>query len=302
MCKAGEAKPKPVFSWTLDGKPLTGLETRDEEVKIIVNITFIKLSTKSQKYYLILFQVMVDADGLSKFSQSLIYSPYLWHNNKTLACSIAHPGLPDDLKASTRILLALPPSVRAASFPISGIIGIVVFAVLLTAIIISLVIFKCKKTEEIAEEKTDPEKAESNETGLDKDSKTESATEEEEEIAKEVKPNMQKKITAFFTSLKTKEQKKAMDDTTATEWEKVELVDEKEKGEEDEVKKEKVGLASKVTALLTKLRPEKKEEEVKEEEVKVEEVKDEEEKKEEEVEEKPTVEEKPVRRGSETPV
>ena len=247
---------------------------------------------------------MVDADGLSKFSQSLIYSPYLWHANKTLACSIAHPGLPDDLKASTRILLALPPSVRAASFPISGIIGIVVFAVLLTAIIISLVIFKCKKTVlEIAEEKTDPEKAESNETGLDKDSKTESATEEEEEeIAKEVKPNMQKKITAFFTSLKTKEQKKAMDDTTATEWEKVELVDEKEKGEEDEVKKEKVGLAGKVTALLTKLRPEKKEEEVKEEEVKVEEVKDEEEKKEEEVEEKPTVEEKPVRRGSETPV
>ena len=84
-------------------------------------------------------------------------------------------------------------------------------------------------------------------------------------------------------------------------WEKVELVDEKEKGEEDEVKKEKVGLASKVNALLTKLRPEKKEEEVKEEEVKVEEVK-EDEKKEEEMEEKPAVEEKPVRRGSETPV
>ena len=35
VCKAGEAKPKPVFSWTLDGKPLTGLETRDEEVRII---------------------------------------------------------------------------------------------------------------------------------------------------------------------------------------------------------------------------------------------------------------------------
>jgi len=273
VCKAGEAKPKPVFNWTLDGKPLTGLETRDEEV-------------------------MVDADGLSKFSQSLIYSPDLWHANKTLACSIAHPGLQDHLKASTRILLALPPSVRAASFPVSGIIGIVVFAVLLTAIVISLVIFKCRKS---AEEKTDPEKAESNETGLDKGSKTESATEEEEEVAKDVKPNMQKKITAFFSSLKTKEQKK-VDDTLATEWEKVDLVEEKEKGEEDEVKKEKVGLASKVTALLTKLRPEKKEEEVKEEEVKVEEVKEEEKKEEEEVEEKPAVEEKPVRRGSETPV
>jgi len=273
VCKAGEAKPKPVFNWTLDGKPLTGLETRDEEV-------------------------MVDADGLSKFSQSLIYSPDLWHANKTLACSIAHPGLEDHLKASTRILLDLPPSVRAASFPVSGIIGIVVFAVLLTAIVISLVIFKCRKS---AEEKTDPEKAESNETGLDKGSKTESATEEEEEVAKEVKPNMQKKITAFFSSLKTKEQKK-VDDTLATEWEKVDLVEEKEKGEEDEVKKEKVGLASKVTALLTKLRPEKKEEEVKEEEVKVEEVKEDEKKEEEEVEEKPAVEEKPVRRGSETPV
>ena len=223
---------------------------------------------------------MVDADGLSKFSQSLIYSPELWHANKTLACSIAHPGLPDDIKASTKILLALPPSIRAASFPISGIIAIVVFAVLLTAIIISLVIFKCKKTSEIAEVKTDPEKAESNETGLDKDSKTESATEEEEEeeVAKDVKPNMQKKITAFFSSLKTKEQKKVVDDTLATEWEKVDLVDEKEKGEEDELKKEKVGLASKVTALFTKLRPEKKEEEVKEEEVKDEEVKEEEKK------------------------
>ena len=247
---------------------------------------------------------MVDTDGLSQFSQRLIYSPELWHANKTLACSIAHPGLPDHIKASTKILLALPPSIRAASFPISGIIAIVVFAVLLTAIIISLVIFKCKKTSEIAEVKTDPEKAESNETGLDKDSKTESATEEEEEeeVAKDVKPNMQKKITAFFSSLKTKEQKKVVDDTLATEWEKVDLVDEKEKGEEDELKKEKVGLASKVTALFTKLRPEKKEEEVKEEEVKDEEVKEEEKKEEEEVEEKPAGEEKPVRRGSETPV
>merc|ERR1711944_169048 len=123
-------------------------------------------------------EVMVDADGLSKFSQSLIYTPEVWHANKTLSCSIVHPGLPDQLEASTRILLALPPSVRAASFPVSGIIGIAVFALLLTAIVVSLVVFKCKKT---AEEKTDPEKAESNETGSDKGSKTESATEEEEE-------------------------------------------------------------------------------------------------------------------------
>merc|ERR1712088_673397 len=222
--------PKPVFTWTLDGKPLTEMETRDEEV-------------------------MVDADGLSKFSQSLIYTPEVWHANKTLSCSIVHPGLPNQLEASTRILLALPPSVRAASFPVSGIIGIAVFALLLTAIVVSLVVFKCRKARGLAEVKTDPEKAESNETGLDKDSKTESATEEEEEeeVAKDVKPNMQKKITAFFSSLKTKEQKKVVDDTLATEWEKVDLVDEKEKGED-------------------------------------------------EVEEKPAGEEKPVRRGSETPV
>merc|ERR1712088_159787 len=123
------------------------------------------------------------------------------------------------------------------------------------------------------------------ETGLDKGSKTESATEEEEE-EEVVKPNVQKKITAFFSSLKTKDQKKGVDDTLATEGE-----------------KEKSGLASKVTALLTKLRPEKKEEEVKEEEVKEEEKKDEEKKVEEEKEEeKPSTEEKPVRRGSETPV
>merc|ERR1712088_981048 len=199
--------PKPVFTWTLDGKPLTEMETRDEEV-------------------------MVDADGLSKFSQSLIYTPEVWHANKTLSCSIVHPGLPNQLEASTRILLALPPSVRAASFPVSGIIGIAVFALLLTAIVVSLVVFKCRKARGLAEGKTDPEKAESNETGLDKGSKTESATEEEEE---------------------------------------------------EEMKKEKAGLASKVTALLTKLRPEKKEEEDKEED-------------------KPSTEEKPVRRGSETPV
>merc|ERR1712088_718055 len=211
--------PKPVFTWTLDGKPLTEMETRDEEV-------------------------MVDVDGLSKFSQSLIYTPEVWHANKTLSCSIVHPGLPDQLEASTRILLALPPSVRAASFPVSGIIGIAVFALLLTAIVVSLVVFKCRKARGLAEGKTDPEKAESNETGLDKGSKTESATEEEEEEV--VKPNV-------------------------------------------EMKKEKAGLASKVTALLTKLRPEKKEEEVKVEE-------------EEKEEEKPSTEEKPVRRGSETPV
>jgi len=276
VCNAAESKPKPVFTWTLDGKPLTEMETRDEEV-------------------------MVDADGLSKFSQSLIYTPEVWHANKTLTCSIVHPGLPDQLEASTRILLALPPSVRAASFPVSGIIGIAVFALLLTAIVVSLVVFKCRKARGLAEGKTDPEKAESNETGLDKGSKTESATEEEEEEV--VKPNVQKKITAFFSSLKTKDQKKGVDDTLATEWEKVSLVDEKEKKAEEEMKKEKAGLASKVTALLTKLRPEKKEEEVKEEEVKEEEKKDEEKKVEEEKEEdKPSTEEKPVRRGSETPV
>merc|ERR1712115_498058 len=241
VCNAAESKPKPVFTWTLDGKPLTDMETRDEEV-------------------------MVDADGLSKFSQSLIYTPEVWHANKTLSCSIVHPGLPDQLEASTRILLALPPSVRAATFPVSGIIGIAVFAFLLTAIVVSLVVFKCRKATGLAEGKTDPEKADSNETGLDKGSKTESATEEEE-------------------------------------WEKVSLVDEKEKKAEEEMKKEKAGLASKVTALLTKLRPEKKEEEVKVEEVKEEEKKDEEKKVEEEKEgEKPSTEEKPVRRGSETPV
>merc|ERR1711963_623736 len=101
--------------------------------------------------------------------------------------------------ASTRILLALPPSVRAACFPVSGIIGIAVFALLLTAIVVSLVVFKCRKARGLAEGKTDPEKAESNETGLDKGSKTESATEEEEE--------------------------EGVDDTLATEWEKVSLVD-----------------------------------------------------------------------------
>ena len=105
----------------------------------------------------------------------------VWHANKTLSCSIVHPGLPDQLEASTRILLALPPSVRAATFPVSGIIGIAVFALLLTAIVVSLVVFKCRKARGLAEGKTDPEKAESNETGLDKGSKTESATEDEEE-------------------------------------------------------------------------------------------------------------------------
>merc|ERR1712115_601776 len=262
VCNAAESKPKPVFTGTLDGKHLTEMKTRDEEV-------------------------MVDADGLSKFSQSLIYTPEVWHANKTLSCSIVHPGLPDQLEASTRILLALPPSVRAASFPVSGIIGIAVFAFLLTAIVVSLVVFKCRKATGLAEGKTDPEKAESNETGLDKGSKTESATEEEEEAV--VKP---------------KEQKKGVDDTLATEWEKVSLVDEKEKKAEEEMKKEKAGLASKVTALLTKLRPEKKEEEVTVEEVKEEEEKKEEEKKveEEKEEDKPSTEEKPVRRGSETPV
>merc|ERR1711963_1270254 len=73
MGNAAASKPKPVFTWTLDGKPLTEMETRDEEV-------------------------MVDADGLSKFSQSLIYTPEVWHANKTLACSIVHPGLPDQLE------------------------------------------------------------------------------------------------------------------------------------------------------------------------------------------------------------
>ena len=45
VCKAGEAKPKPVFSWTLDGKPLTGLETRDEEVRIIFLLSQIIISS-----------------------------------------------------------------------------------------------------------------------------------------------------------------------------------------------------------------------------------------------------------------
>ena len=81
MCNAAASKPKPVFTWTLDGKPLTEMETRDEEVG-----TFVPLLCRVCSFHF--FQVMVDADGLSKFSQSLIYTPEVSHTPKILILSV----------------------------------------------------------------------------------------------------------------------------------------------------------------------------------------------------------------------
>ena len=81
MCNAAESKPKPVFTWTLDGKPLTEMETRDEEVGIFFPLLFRVCSFHFS-------QVMVDADGLSKFSQSLIYTPEVWHTPRILTLSV----------------------------------------------------------------------------------------------------------------------------------------------------------------------------------------------------------------------
>ena len=78
-CQALEARPKPTFTWLMDGKALAGT-TMDEEV-------------------------MVDTSGLSTFSQHLTYYPAQWHDNKTLACVVSHPGITADMRAVTQILL-----------------------------------------------------------------------------------------------------------------------------------------------------------------------------------------------------
>jgi len=263
-CAAAAAKPRPTFTWLLDDAELDGeFETRDTEV-------------------------MVDADGLSTFSQRLVYTPAQWHANKTLTCTAAHPGLAAALTAATKVLLTGVP-VAAAGFPLGGLVAIVVVVVvIILACLVGLVVKM--RLSKAPVEKTDAEKAESADGEADKNSKTESAHEDttEEEVKK---TNFQTKITAFFTALKTKEPKK-VDDTVATEWEKVDLVDEGEV----KVVEEKEGLGSKVTALLAKLKPEKKEKEAEKKEEKKEEEKVE------ETEEKKDAEKPIVRRGSETPV
>ena len=183
-----------------------------------------------------------------------------------------------------------------ATLPLAAVIGIVILLVAVILVGIVGVIFKRRMTKSETLEKTDAEKAA--ETEADMTSKTESAHEDEkvaEEEEERKKPKIQTQITAFFNGLKTKQSKK-LDETAASEWEKVELTDEEEK----EVVEEKQG---RVATFLARFKTEKKdilpEEEEKKDEEKEEEKKDEEKK---EDGEEMDGEDKPSRRGSETPV
>lgn len=209
-CEARETKPAPTFSWDIKGEEVQG-KTMDQEI-------------------------MLDMDGLSTFNQKLFYTPSLDQANKTLRCTINHPGLvrPQTV-LTTLVVTGEDPHIVTASMSVGSIVGVVVAVVLVlvTAGVLA-VIYKAKysKAADVEGEKGDAEKAEKD-VEQDKNSQTESEAHEaanEEERKEKKKGLLQEKITTFFASLKPKE--KRLDETVTTEWEKVDL-DETKKGEED---------------------------------------------------------------------
>lgn len=211
-CEARETKPAPTFTWDIEGEEVQG-KTMDQEV-------------------------MLDIEGLSTFNQKLFLTPSLDQANKTLRCTINHPGLvrPQTV-LTTLVVTGEDPHMVTASMDVGSIVGVVVAVVLVlvTAGVLA-VIYKAKYSkatdEDVEGEKGDAEKTEKD-VEQDKNSQTESEAHEaanEEERKEKKKGLLQEKITTFFASLKPKE--KRLDETVTTEWEKVDL-DETKKGEED---------------------------------------------------------------------
>jgi len=226
-CVVENAKPAPTFNWTVDGVPIQG-ETRDEEIYVTV-------------------------EGVSTFAQTLKLVPKQQYNNKTLICSIQHPGLIKPVQVETILRIdgtAWMESFNTANQDASTITLATVLPILailtLAMFILRHRLFRLrtlvsgngtKPTEKLQQAEEGENKGEEEKPVLENgkaeqvDATPEDAAEDNLENGAE-KPEQWKPIKERITELLQKmriqrgsENKKALDDTLAPEFEKVDTAD-----------------------------------------------------------------------------
>ena len=193
-----------------------------------------------------------DEEGLV-FTQVLHFTPTAAHANKTLTCSVQHPGLAESLSSVTEIRLTgsglLTASLGAGYISLIAILAaaglIIIGAVLVAA--------RMKMNKSKAFVPVDEEKGTEDSATPENDDKDKTETVEEKKNI-----NLQEKFVKILTALKPKEKKPA-DEVPATEFEKIDLNEKEETKqedtEEDQSAPEKKRLGERISTFLSKLKP-----------------------------------------------
>ena len=233
-CTAKNSRPAPSFVWTVDE---------------------VALDHKTEN--------MFDEES-AIFTQILHFVPSLEHANKTLRCTVQHPGLEKEISASTEVKLSgeAPVSMMGAlTWELEGII-ITVLALLFIAGMVFIIRKKCASKSEDLKKPVDEEKGA--EVG-DAETKPSEASGEKKEVEAETKLEvstveekkgfeLRSKVVKILANLKPKE-KKMTDEVVASEFEKVELTDAEDKKDGECSASENQGFGAKLASFMSKFKP-----------------------------------------------
>ena len=279
-CTAKNSRPAPSFRWTVDEDIL---EHETENV--------------------------FDEDA-AVFTQVLHFVPALEHANKTLRCTVQHPGLDQAVSAATEVrLLGEAAASAVGGLGLGPLVGIVVCVV--AAVLAAVLVFARRR---ISGDKDEVKKPSDEEMGTEEKQTEEPVVSEKDDTTNndnsvnnpEEKKGFEirSKVVKIIASLKTSKEKKIAEDVAASEFEKVDLTEDNEEKKDEEKTEDMVdstrqNFGSKLASFISKFKSPAKQQEVAgtaEEEAA---------KEEEEVDTNPEKPEEPAlqrRRGSETPV
>ena len=237
-CTARNSRPAPTFHWTVD-QMLLDHKTED----------------------------MFDEES-QIFAQILHFTPTAAHGNKTLSCTVQHPGLDQNITASTEVKISAEQSVAMMGALGFGELLAIILASIAFIIILGLAFVARKKYMNQNNEVKEPidEEKGNNEEGGEKqekesDKKDENTAEAKNDLTAEEKKGFEikNKVVKILASLKPKE-KKVAEEVAASEFEKVELTDQEEekKDEEKPTEESKANFGSKVASFFSKFKPSEK--------------------------------------------
>ena len=202
------------------------------------------------------------------FAQIIHFTPTIAHGNKTLSCTVQHPGLDQNITASTEVKISSQHSVAmmgALGFgeALAIILGSIAFVIILGLAFVARKRYlehnndvKEPKDEEKGNNEEGGEKQENESEKKDvnvTDTKTDLTTEEKKGF--EIKD----KVVKILASLRPKE-KKITEDIAASEFEKVELTEQEDekKDEEKTTEEPKTTIGSKFASFLSKFKSSEK--------------------------------------------
>ena len=229
-CTAKNSRPAPTFIWSVDE---------------------VTLDHKTEN--------MFDEES-AIFTQTLHFVPTLDHANKTLRCTVQHPGLVKDISASTEVRLSGEGSVMmsALTWELEAII-ITVLTLLFIAGMAFVIRKKCSSESEDLKKHVDEEKGavvdddenkptEGEKKEVETETKVETSTVEEKKGFE-----IRSKVVQILANFKPKE-KKMTEEVAASEFEKVELTEAENSKEVEAEVSENKGFGSKLSFFMSKLK------------------------------------------------